>query len=120
MAARFPAIPVASFRCNFKWVDFRAAKTGMRGMRKDELATKLAQLIRQVYLFIPIVILESSPFSMGYSVYPRGYAGNHLCGRCQLAVAEQDGHSRQYSRRWSPGRAQSWRSDHRGLCLPPV
>jgi len=37
-------------------VDFEAAKTGMRGMRKDEAATKFGKLIRQCIWLFPIVI----------------------------------------------------------------
>jgi TRAP transporter 4TM/12TM fusion protein len=51
-------------------VDFEAAKTGMRGMRDDELP-KLKVLIKQVYLFIPIIILIVALFQ-GYSVIRAG------------------------------------------------
>jgi len=90
MAAVIPAI--LYFVSVYFMVDFEAAKTGMRGMRKDELP-QIGKLIRQVYLFIPIVILIFALF-MGYSVIRAGTLANHLCGRCQLAVAEQDGHTR--------------------------
>ena len=51
-------------------VDFEAAKLGMRGMREDELP-KFRQMARQVYLFLPIVILIAALF-MGYSVIRAG------------------------------------------------
>ncbi len=51
-------------------VDFEAAKLGMRGMRDDELP-KIRQMIRQVFLFLPIVILIAALF-MGYSVIRAG------------------------------------------------
>jgi TRAP transporter 4TM/12TM fusion protein len=51
-------------------VDFEAAKLGMRGMREDELP-KFNKLVRQVYLFIPIIILIAALF-MGYSVIRAG------------------------------------------------
>ncbi|WP_394240228.1 TRAP transporter permease [Halopseudomonas laoshanensis] len=68
MAAVIPAI--LYFVSVYFMVDFEAAKTGMRGMRKDELP-QLGKLIRQVYLFIPIVILIVALF-MGYSVIRAG------------------------------------------------
>ncbi|MFO8126336.1 TRAP transporter permease [Yoonia sp.] len=51
-------------------VDFEAAKLGMRGMREDELP-KLKQMVRRVFLFLPIVILIGALF-MGYSVIRAG------------------------------------------------
>jgi TRAP transporter 4TM/12TM fusion protein len=51
-------------------VDFEAGKLGMRGMREDELP-KLAAMIKQVYLFVPIVILIVALF-LGYSVIRAG------------------------------------------------
>lgn len=51
-------------------VDFEAAKLGMRGMRDDELP-KFNKMIRQVYLFIPIIILIYALF-LGYSVIRAG------------------------------------------------
>lgn len=51
-------------------VDFEAAKLGMRGMREDELP-KLGRMIKQVYLFVPIIILIVALF-MGYSVIRAG------------------------------------------------
>ena len=51
-------------------VDFEAAKLGMRGMREDELP-KFGEMVRQVYLFIPIIILIVALF-MGYSVIRAG------------------------------------------------
>ena len=51
-------------------VDLEAAKTGMRGMRKEELP-QLKALLRQVYLFVPILILVVALF-VGYSVIRAG------------------------------------------------
>jgi len=51
-------------------VDFEAAKLGMRGMRDDELP-KFNKMVRQVYLFVPIIILIAALF-MGYSVIRAG------------------------------------------------
>ena len=51
-------------------VDFEAAKTGMRGMREDELP-KLKTMVKQCYLFVPIIILIVALF-MGYSVIRAG------------------------------------------------
>jgi TRAP transporter 4TM/12TM fusion protein len=51
-------------------VDFEAAKLGMRGMREDELP-KFRDMIWQVYLFLPIIILIAALF-MGYSVIRAG------------------------------------------------
>lgn len=67
-AAIIPAI--LYFVSIYFMVDFEAAKLGMRGMREDELP-KFARLIRQVYLFIPIIILIVALF-MGYSVIRAG------------------------------------------------
>ncbi len=68
LAAVIPAI--LYFATIYFMVDFEAAKLGMRGMREDELP-KLKQLIRQVYLFIPIIILIYALF-VGYSVIRAG------------------------------------------------
>ena len=68
IAAIIPA--VLYFVSVFFMVDFEAAKLGMRGMREDEIP-KLARMIRQVYLFIPIVILIAALFA-GYSVIRAG------------------------------------------------
>jgi len=68
IAAIIPA--VLYFVSVYFMVDFEAAKLGMRGMREDELP-KLAKLVRQVYLFIPIIILIVALF-MGYSVIRAG------------------------------------------------
>lgn len=51
-------------------VDFEAAKLGMKGMKREELPV-FAELIKQVYLFIPIIILIVALF-MGYSVIRAG------------------------------------------------
>ncbi|WP_394688137.1 TRAP transporter permease [Hoeflea sp.] len=51
-------------------VDFEAAKLGMRGMKQEELP-QFRAMARQVYLFIPIVILIGALF-MGYSVIRAG------------------------------------------------
>ncbi|MGR3709366.1 MAG: TRAP transporter permease [Alterinioella nitratireducens] len=68
IAAIIPA--VLYFASIYFMVDLEAAKLGMRGMREDELP-KFKQLVRQVYLFIPIIILIVALF-MGYSVIRAG------------------------------------------------
>ncbi len=68
LAAVIPAI--LYFGSIFFMVDFEARKLGMRGMREDELP-KFAMLAKQVYLFIPIIILIVALF-MGYSVIRAG------------------------------------------------
>lgn len=68
IAAIIPAI--LYFASVYFMVDFEAAKTGMRGMREDELP-KFAVLVKQVYLFIPIIILVVALFQ-GYSVIRAG------------------------------------------------
>ncbi|WP_370212567.1 TRAP transporter permease [Roseovarius sp.] len=68
LAAVIPAI--LYFASIYFMVDLEAAKLGMRGMREDELP-KLHKLIRQVYLFIPIIILIVALF-LGYSVIRAG------------------------------------------------
>jgi len=68
IAAIIPA--VLYFVSVYFMVDFEAAKLGMRGMREDELP-KFAKLVRQVYLFLPIIILIAALF-MGYSVIRAG------------------------------------------------
>jgi TRAP transporter 4TM/12TM fusion protein len=68
IAAIIPAI--LYFVSVYFMVDFEAARTGMRGMRDDELP-KLSRLIKQVYLFIPIIILIVALFQ-GYSVIRAG------------------------------------------------
>ena len=68
IAAIIPA--VLYFASIYFMVDFEAAKLGMRGMREDELP-KLGRMIKQVYLFVPIIILIVALF-MGYSVIRAG------------------------------------------------
>ena len=68
IAAIIPAI--LYFVSVYFMVDFEAARTGMRGMRKDELP-EFRKLIKQVYLFIPIIILIYALFQ-GYSVIRAG------------------------------------------------
>ncbi|BES69505.1 TRAP transporter fused permease subunit [Marinobacter nanhaiticus D15-8W] len=68
IAAIIPAI--LYFASVYFMVDFEAARLGMRGMRQDELP-RLGRLIKQVYLFIPIIILIYALF-MGYSVIRAG------------------------------------------------
>ncbi len=68
IAAIIPA--VLYFVSVYFMVDFEAAKLGMRGMSEDELP-KFKKMVRQVYLFIPIIILISALF-MGYSVIRAG------------------------------------------------
>lgn len=68
VAAILPA--VLYFVSVYFMVDFEAAKLGMRGMRDDELP-KLAAMVKQVYLFLPIIILIYALFA-GYSVIRAG------------------------------------------------
>lgn len=68
VAAIIPAI--LYFAAVYFMVDFEAAQLGMRGMRDDELPL-LGQMLRQIYLFIPIIILIAALF-MGYSVIRAG------------------------------------------------
>ena len=68
IAAFIPA--VLYFVSVYFMVDFEAAKLGMRGMRDDELP-RLARMVRQIYLFIPIIILIYALF-LGYSVIRAG------------------------------------------------
>ncbi|MEO0894391.1 MAG: TRAP transporter fused permease subunit, partial [Pseudomonadota bacterium] len=68
VAALIPAI--LYFASIYFMVDFEASRTGMRGLRSDELP-KLRELIKQAYLFLPIVILIGALFS-GYSVIRAG------------------------------------------------
>lgn len=68
IAAIIPA--VLYFASIYFMVDFEAAKLGMRGMREEELP-KLGKMVRQVYLFVPIIILIAALF-MGYSVIRAG------------------------------------------------
>ena len=68
IAAIIPA--VLYFACVYMMVDFEAAKLGMRGMRADELP-KLPDLLKKVFLFLPILILIVALFQ-GYSVIRAG------------------------------------------------
>lgn len=68
IAAIIPA--VLYFVSVYFMVDFEAAKLGMRGMKEDELP-KFNKMVRQIYLFIPIVILIYALF-LGYSVIRAG------------------------------------------------
>lgn len=68
IAAIIPAI--LYFASVYFMVDFEAARTGMRGMRRDELPS-FRRLVKQVYLFAPIIILIVALF-MGYSVIRAG------------------------------------------------
>ncbi len=53
VAALIPAI--LYFLSIYCMVDFEAARKGMRGMRSDEIP-KFRRLVKQVYLFAPIII----------------------------------------------------------------
>ena len=88
IAAIIPA--VLYFVSIYFMVDFEAAKLGMRGMREDELP-KFRDMVRRVFLFLPIVILIVALF-MGYSVIRAGTAGG---GGRQLATRRRRGW-------WSP------------------
>lgn len=68
VAALIPAI--LYFASIYFMVDFEAARKGMRGMRKDEIPL-FSKLVKQVYLFAPIIILIAALF-MGYSVIRAG------------------------------------------------
>ncbi|PWJ15904.1 TRAP transporter permease [Jannaschia seohaensis] len=68
IAAIIPAI--LYFASIYFMVDFEAAKLKMRGMREDELP-RLVMLMKQLYLFVPIIILIVALF-MGYSVIRAG------------------------------------------------
>ena len=68
VAAVIPA--VLYFTSVFFMVDFEARKHNMRGLPREELPV-MAELIRRVYLFIPILILVGALF-MGYSVIRAG------------------------------------------------
>jgi TRAP transporter 4TM/12TM fusion protein len=68
IAAIIPAI--LYFASVYFMVDLEASRTGMRGMRDDELPS-LRLMVGQVYLFIPIIILIGALF-MGYSVIRAG------------------------------------------------
>ncbi|APE30616.1 C4-dicarboxylate ABC transporter permease [Halomonas aestuarii] len=68
VAALIPAI--LYFASIYFMVDFEAARKGMRGMRKEEIPL-FSKLVKQVYLFAPIIILIAALF-MGYSVIRAG------------------------------------------------
>ena len=68
VAAIIPA--VLYFVSVYFMVDFEAAKLGMRGMREDEIP-KFGKMLKQVYLFAPIIILIYALFA-GYSVIRAG------------------------------------------------
>jgi TRAP transporter 4TM/12TM fusion protein len=68
IAAIIPAI--LYFASIYFMVDLEAAKLGMRGMRDDELP-KIPEMLKRVFLFIPIIILIAALF-MGYSVIRAG------------------------------------------------
>jgi TRAP transporter 4TM/12TM fusion protein len=68
VAAVIPA--VLYFTSVFFMVDFEARKHNMRGLPRDELPV-MAELLRRVYLFVPILILVGALF-MGYSVIRAG------------------------------------------------
>ncbi|MCO7248084.1 TRAP transporter fused permease subunit [Halomonas sp. Mc5H-6] len=68
IAAIIPA--VLYFASVYFMVDFEAARKGMRGMRKEEIPL-FSRLVKQVYLFAPIIILIVALF-MGYSVIRAG------------------------------------------------
>ncbi|MCP1314928.1 TRAP transporter fused permease subunit [Halomonas sp. 707D7] len=68
IAALIPAI--LYFASIYFMVDFEAARKGMRGMRRDEIP-RFSHLVKQAYLFAPIIILVAALF-MGYSVIRAG------------------------------------------------
>ncbi|WP_006787955.1 TRAP transporter permease [Thiorhodospira sibirica] len=68
IAALIPAI--LYFASVYFMVDMEASRTGMRGLPANELP-KVAELMRQIFLFLPIIILIGALF-MGYSVIRAG------------------------------------------------
>ena len=68
VAALIPA--VLYFASVYFMVDLEAQRAGMKGLPRHELPV-LAKLLRQAYLFLPVVILISALF-MGYSVIRAG------------------------------------------------
>ncbi|WP_163558939.1 TRAP transporter permease [Halomonas sp. NO4] len=68
VAAVIPAI--LYFVSIYFMVDLEAARKGMRGMRPEEIPL-FSRLVKQVYLFAPIIILIVALF-MGYSVIRAG------------------------------------------------
>ena len=68
IAAIIPAI--LYFASIFFMVDLEAARMGMTGMKEDEIP-RFNKLVRQVYLFVPILILIFALF-LGYSVIRAG------------------------------------------------
>ncbi len=68
IAAIIPAI--LYFVSIYLMVDLEAARTGIKGLRKDQLP-KFKAMAKQAYLFIPIVILIWALFN-GYSVIRAG------------------------------------------------
>lgn len=68
VAAIIPA--VLYFASVYFMVDLQATKLGMKGLPKEELPV-FAQLAKQVYLFLPIIILIYTLFA-GYSVIRAG------------------------------------------------
>lgn len=68
IAALIPA--ALYFLSIYFMVDLEARREGMSGLSKDQLPV-FSQMIKQVYLFLPIIILVSTLF-MGYSVIRAG------------------------------------------------
>lgn len=68
IAALIPA--ALYFLSIYFMVDLEARREGMSGLSKDQLPV-FSQMVKQVYLFLPIIILVSTLF-MGYSVIRAG------------------------------------------------
>ncbi len=68
VAAIIPAI--LYFASVYFMVDFEAGRRGMRGMREEELP-RLREMLKRVFLFLPILILIFALFQ-GYSVIRAG------------------------------------------------
>jgi TRAP transporter 4TM/12TM fusion protein len=68
VAAIVPA--VLYFASVYFMVDFEAGRRGMRGMREEELP-RVLDMLKRVYLFVPIIILIVALF-FGYSVIRAG------------------------------------------------
>ena len=58
-------------------VDFQAIKNNMRGLKRSELPP-LKGIVKQAYLFIPIILLITA-FLMGYSVIRSGTVAILAC-----------------------------------------
>ena len=90
IAALIPAI--LYFASVYFMVGFEAARKGMRGMHKDEIP-RFSRLVKQAYLFAPIIILIMALF-MGYSVIRAGTLATASTTGAASAAAEGSSLSR--------------------------